>query len=176
VHDPTSLLSLHDSANTTHVCWLAVETKVRTNCCGVPTRKVKVDHWPSIPSQFWSGVTDMGTGITVDLSTSASARQKERCIAKTVKRRKLPNEKRGARKRSMAALTKHWSLGLGGENKSYSSECHSKLQQSARKRGDIIRTSRSAKVRRRKNEETAKKRAEQDVNGGVEEKVRVEEA
>lgn len=133
---------------------------------------MKVDHWPSIPSQFWSGVTDMGAGITVDLSTSTSARQKERRIAKTVKRRKLPNEKRGARKRSMAALAEHWSLGLGGENKSYSNECHSKLQQSARKRGDIIRASRSAKVRRRKDEETAKKRSRARRNGGVEEKVR----
>lgn len=62
----------HPCGRTTQVWYALNDTKVRTNCCGVPTRRVKELHAPSIPSQFSSGEMDMGAGTVVEFACRVS--------------------------------------------------------------------------------------------------------
>ena len=45
---------------------------MRTYCGGVPIRSVKEDQEPSMPSQFWSGLKDIGVGVLPDCASRAS--------------------------------------------------------------------------------------------------------
>ena len=63
---PHQLLPLsHLSGIGTHVSALFVEGRIRKYCGGLPTRIMKVDQAPSLPSQTWLGGTEKALEVSV---------------------------------------------------------------------------------------------------------------